>query len=221
MHSDSYMHCPLLNWYKRKTPGWPHPVQFSLFLSMNVSLTICLTLILIAPADSKKTPYIIPYNYYDLWMVVAQNSSGQLFFDTTPNARRVFIWKPYNASDYPKLFFEKYPKIIQDPVPTTTSGTFTRTLPSDIHEGSQAALEKTEKEVSTRHRTGIASADTPTSAALEFPPPGKRTSTTAVPKALGMNMLHHSLKLAELMVTLSKQRSTPNLTAPNFPNVTF
>ena len=36
-----------------------------------------------------------------------------------------------------------------------------------------------------------------------------------------MNLLHHSLKLAELMVTLSEQRSTPNLTVPNFKNATF
>ena len=109
MHSNSYMHAPHLNRYKRKIFGWPHPVQSPLFPSMKVSLTICLTLILIAPADSEKIPYIIPYNYYDLWMVVAQNSSGRLFFDTTPNARRVFIWKLYNASDYLKLFFEKSP----------------------------------------------------------------------------------------------------------------
>ena len=177
--------------------------------------------ILIAPTDSEKTPYYVPYNYHDLWMVVARNSSGQLFFDTTPNARRVFIWKPYDGSDFPKLFFKKAPKIIHDALSTTTSGTFTSTLPTDIPEGSQTTIKKTEKEVSTRHRIGIASDDTPPSTALEFPPQGKRTSTTAVPKALGMNMLHHLLKLAELMVTLSKQRSTPNLTVPNFPNVTF
>ena len=220
MHSDSYMHCPLLKWYKRRTPRWPHPVPFPLFLSNNVSLTICLTLILIAPTDSEETPYYVPYNYYDLWMVVAQNSSGQLFFDTTPNARRVFIWKPYNGSDFPKLFFEKAPKIIPDAISTTTSGTSKGTLPPDIHEGSQTTIKKTEKEVSARHFTEIASDDTPPSAPLELPPPGKRTSTTAVPKALGMNMLHLSLKLAELMDTLSKQRSTPNLTLPYFPNVT-
>ena len=36
-----------------------------------------------------------------------------------------------------------------------------------------------------------------------------------------MNMLHHSLKLSELMVTLSEQRSTPNLTVPISKNETF
>ena len=203
MHSNSYMRSPLLTRYKRKILGWPHPVQSPLLLSMNVSLTICLALILIAPADNKKIPYIIPYNYYDLWMVVAQNSSGQHFFDITPNARRVFVWKPYNASDIPMIFFEKYPKIIQDAIPTTTPGTLKGTTPTDIHGSSQSALEKIEKKVSTKHSAGIVSADTHLTAALEFSPPGKETSTKAVPTNLGMNMLHHSLKLAEPMDTLS------------------
>ena len=52
---------------------------------MKVSFILCLSIVVIILG--KKEPYIIPYNYYDLWMVVGQNSSGQRYFDTTPNAR--------------------------------------------------------------------------------------------------------------------------------------
>ena len=71
------------------------PIQYDLCSScrMNGSLIISLILLLIAAIASQE----IPHNYYDKWMVVAQNSSGQLFFDVTPLAPRIFIWKPYNV----------------------------------------------------------------------------------------------------------------------------
>ena len=219
MHSDLYMPCSFIEGYKRKIPEWPQSVQSTLFLSMKVSLIICLTLIL--TVSGEKTPYIIPYNYYDLWMVGGQNSSGQLFFDTTPNARRVFIWKPYNASIVPTLFFEKYPEIIQNDIPTTTSEILEGIVPADIRGTSQSTLEEIEEKVPSKHHCGILPASTPSTATLEIPPQGKETSTETTPASLGMNMLHHSLKLAELMVTLSKQRSTPNLTVPRSRNGTF
>ena len=105
MHSDSYMPCSLIDEYKRKISDGPQSVQSTLFHSMKVSLVICLTIVSIV--FSEKEPYIIPYNYDEFWMVVGQNSSGQLFFDTTPNARRIFIWKPYNAFDHPDDLLRK------------------------------------------------------------------------------------------------------------------
>ena len=69
-----------------------------------------LYLSLLAIILGEKKPYYVPYNYDDLWMVVGRNSSGQLYFNPTPDSRRVFIWKPYNASTPPSLFFEDYPK---------------------------------------------------------------------------------------------------------------
>ena len=186
---------------------------------MKVSLTICLTIVL--AVSGKKTPYIIPYNYYDLWMVVGQNSSGQLFFDTTPNTRRVFIWKPYNASIVPTIFLEKYPKIIQDDIPTTPSGISKGTISADIRGTSQSTLEEVKEKVPSKHHSRIFPASAPSTDALEIPPPGKDTSIETTPTSSGMNLLHHSLKLAELMVTLSEQRATPNLTVPRSRNGTF
>ena len=117
-----------------------------------------------------------------------------------------------------RSFSKKYPKVIQDAILTTTTGTLEGTIQTDLYGDSPSTLEKIEKKVSTEHRTRIASVDTLLSAALEISPPGKETSTKAVLITPGMNMLHHSLKLAELMVTLSEQRSTPNLTFPIFKN---
>ena len=191
------MPCTFITEYKRKIPGWPHSVQFTLFLSMNV------------------------HNYYDLWMVIGQNSSGQLFFDTDLNSCRIFIWKPYNASIAPTLFFEKYPEILQDDIWTTPSGILEGILPEDIRGTPQPTPKKVEEKVPSKHRSGLFPISAPSTAALEIPPPGKDTSTKTTPVVLGMNVLHHSLKLAELMVTLSEQRSIPNLIAPSSRNGTF
>ena len=219
MHSHSYMPCTFIIGYKRKIYGWPHSVPFMLFLSMNVGLIICLTLL--TTISGEDIPYKIPYNYYDIWMVVGQNSSGQLFFDTDLYSRRIFIWKPYNASIAPSLFFEEYPKIIQGDISTTPSGNLEGTVLEDIHVNPPPAFQKPEEKLSSKHRSGIHPTNAPTAAALKICPPGKNTSRNDTPVALGMNVLHHSLKLAELMTTLSQQRTIPNLMAPSSRNETL
>ena len=153
MHLHSYMPYTFIIGYKRQIYGWPHSVPFTLFLSMNVGLIICLTLS--TTISGETIPYKIPYNYYDIWMVVGQNSSGQLFFDTDLYSRRIFIWKPYNASIAPSLFFEEYPKILQGDISTTPSGNLEGTVLEDIRVTSQPALEKAEEKVSSKHRSGI------------------------------------------------------------------
>ena len=90
--------------------GGPHLVSSTFSPNMKVALLLCLSLAVIILG--RKEPYYIPYNYYDLWMVVGCNSSGQLYFNPTPDSRRVFIWKPYNASIIPTIFYENYPKIL-------------------------------------------------------------------------------------------------------------
>ena len=217
MHSNTYMSCTFVVAYKRKTFRGPLSVLVAL-LSMKVVLTLCLTLPIIVSDD--QIPYKIPYNYYNIWMVVGQNSSGQLFFDPDPYSRRIFVWKPYNASILPSLFFEDYPKIIQDSVSTTPSGTSEGTLSEDIHVTPQPAVKEIEETIPSKHRSGIDSANASALAALELPPPSNK-STNDSPTALGMNVLHHSLKLAELMATLSKQRSIPDLAPPSTRNGTF
>ena len=180
---------------------------------MNVGLIICLTLL--TTISGEEIPYKIPYNYYDIWMGVGQNSSGQLFFDTDLYSRRIFIWKPYNASIAPSLFFEEYPKIIQGDISTTPSGNLEGTVPEDIHVNPPPAFKKAEEKLSSKHHSGIHPTNAPTAAALKISPPGKNTSCNDTPVAVGMNVLHHSLKLAELMITLSQQRTIPNLMAPS------
>ena len=128
MHWYTNMPCSHLSGYKRKTVEWPHSVCLSSFLSMKVSLCLYLTLSLLTLTESGKTTYYIPYNYYEVWSVIGQNSSGQLFSDLTPNAQPAFIWKSYNASDIPRLYFDEHPGIVQDDSSTTPSGDRSRTL---------------------------------------------------------------------------------------------
>ena len=80
------MRSAFLDGRKKVAIGWPHPVRSPLFHRMNVSLITRLLLLLNTDISSQK----IPHNYYDKWMVVAQNFSGQLFFDITPLAPRIF-----------------------------------------------------------------------------------------------------------------------------------
>ena len=147
------MPCTFIVDYKRKVIGRPHSVFFTLSFSMNVGLIICLTLI--TTIFGKKIPYKIPYNYYDLWMVVGQNSSGQLFFDTDLHSRCIFIWKPYKASILPSIFLEEYPKIIQEDISATSPGTPKGTVSEDIPINTQPALKKAKEEVSSSRRSGV------------------------------------------------------------------
>ena len=187
---------------------------------MNVVLITCLTLS-ITVFGGDQIPYKIPYNYYDTWMVVGQNSSGQLFFDPDPYSRRIFIWKPYNASIVPSIFFEDYPEILQDNTSTTPSETPEETLSEDIRGTSQPNFKKVGEQVPSKHLSGTLPTNASAMAALEIPPPGNNKPANDTPTALGMNVLHHSLKLAELMATLSKQRSIPNIATPSTRNGTF
>ena len=154
-------------------------------------------------------------------MVVRENSKGQLFFDTDLSSRRIFVWKPYNDSILPSIFFEEYPKIIQGDISPTSSGDFEGTILEDIHVNPQPAFEKTEEALPSKHRSGVDSPNTPTTAALEILPPGKNQTVNDSSPILGMNVLHHSLKLADLMGTLSKRNSIPNLETPSPRNWTF
>ena len=104
MHLNSFMPCSLLTGYISRTEERLHSVYPSLSLSMKAIPLLCLFIAVIILGDQE--PYYIPHDYYDFWMVVDRNSSGQLYFNPTPNSRRVFIWKPYNASIAPTLFFE-------------------------------------------------------------------------------------------------------------------
>ena len=188
---------------------------------MNVCLVLCL-ISLITIFGKEQVPYKIPYNYYDLWVVVGRNSSGQLFFDTDLLSRRIFIWKPYNDSILPSIFLdEEPPKILQDPVPPIATGNLKRTLQEDIHVPHQSAFEKTKETIPSQQRSGIHKTNAPVTAALERPPPGKTKSNKTVSPALGMNVLHHSIKIAELMATLSRQRNIPDLETPAPRNATF
>ena len=122
MYSNTYMPSTFIIEYKTKVLGQFSSVLFTLFCMMNVCLVLCL-ISLTTIFGKEQVPYKIPYNYYDLWVVVGRNSSGQLFFDTDLSSRRIFIWKPYNDSILPSIFLdEEPPKILQDPVPPIATG---------------------------------------------------------------------------------------------------
>ena len=221
MHSNSFMPCSLVIGYKRKIVGWPHSVYSTFSLSMKVILLLCLSLAVIILG--RKEPYYIPYNYYDLWMVVGRNSSGQLYFNPTSDSRRVFIWKPYNASIIPTIFYEDYPKILQDEIWTTSSGIPEGTVPPDVSITSPATPEEIKETIPMAYPSGHLSASTPVTASLEIPPPGKGKPKNVTASRPGMNLLqlHQSLKLAELMTTLNQRQAIPDLSVPPPKNGTF
>ena len=212
MHSNSFMSCSLVTGYINTIEERPHSVYPSRSLSMKAILLLCLSFTVIILG--RKEPYHIPYNYYDLWMVVGRNSSGQLYFNPTPNSRRVFIWKPYNASIAPTLFFENYPEILQDDISTTSSRIPEGIVSKDVSITSPATLEEVKETIPTTRSSGHFLASTPATAALELPPPGKRKPKNATASQPGMNLLqlHQSLRLAELMTTLNRQQTIPDLT---------
>ena len=167
-------------------------------------------------------PYKIPYNYQDIWTVVARNSSGQLFFNTDLRSRKIFIWKPNDDSILPSIFLdEEPPKVLQDPVPPITAGNLTRTLPTDIHVPHQPVVEKAQEKIPSQQRSGINKPDAPITAALERPPPGTSKSGKTNSPDIGMNTLHLSMKIAKLMDTLSQERTIPNLEIPASRNITY
>ena len=137
---------------------------------MKVTL-LCLSLFVIALG--KEEPYYVPYNYYDLWTVVGRNSSGQLYFNPTADSRRVFIWKPHNASIPPSLFFEDYPKVLQDDLPTTSPGIPEGTISPSVYITSPATPKEIKETLPTTRPSGHLSADIPAASALELPPPEK------------------------------------------------
>ena len=172
-------------------------------LTMKVTL-LCLSLLVIALG--KEEPYYVPYDYYDLWTVVGRNSSGQLYFNPTPDSRRVFIWKPYNASIPPSLFFEDYLKVLQDNLSTTTTGIPEGTISPSVSSPPPATPKETKETLSATRSSGHLSVDTPATSALELPP-GKRKLKNVPSSTPGMNLLqlHQSLRLAELMTKLNRQ----------------
>ena len=220
MHSNSFMSCSLVRRYKRLLAEWPHSVYPTRSPSMKATLLFCLSLTLIILGKEK--PYYFPYNYYDLWMVVGRNSSGQLYFNPTPDSRCVFVWKPYNASIIPTIFFEDYPKILQDDISTTSSGIPEGTVSPDVSITSPATPEEIEETLPASPSSGHLPADSPATATLELPPPRNgepENDTTSLP---GMNLLqlHRSLKLAKLMDTLNRQHTIPDLSVPPSKNGT-
>ena len=216
MHQNSYMRSTLLDEYKKETFGWPHPVLSPLFRRMNVSLINCPILFLIAAIASQK----IPHNYYDKWMVVAQNSSGQLIFNITPLAPRIFVWKPYDDSVLPSIFYERPPKIIPDPPETTTSGTIARFVYQLLFEFLHKFLKKLRKKFPQNILPNSA-IDKPTHASFELPPTRNGTKPLNVSRDFGRNILFHSSKVVEIMEILSEQQSTPNITVPAFKSKAF
>ena len=198
----------------------PHSVYPSLLLSMKATLLLSLFIAVITLG--KKEPYYIPYDYYDFWMIVGRNSSGQLYFNPTPNSKRVFIWKPYNASIAPTLFFENHPEILQDDISRTSSRISEGIASANVPITSPATLEKVKETIPTTHPSGHFSAITPATAALELPPPGKRKRKNATASQPGMNLmqLHQSLRLAKLMTTLNRQQDIPDLIVPPSRNDT-
>ena len=122
-------------------------------------------------------PYYIPHDYYDFWMVVGRNSSGQLYFNPASKSRRVFIWKPYNASIAPTLFFEDHPEILQNDLSTTSSRISAGIASANVPVTSPATLEEVKETIPPKCTSGHFSAISPSAAALEIPPPGKKTTS--------------------------------------------
>ena len=217
MYSNSYMPSSLINGYKRPLTGWPHSVY--LLLSFNMKVLI-LCLYFFTPVLSEEKPYYIPSDYYDLWTVIGRNSSGQLYFNPTPDSRRVFIWKPHNGSLPPTLFFEDHPQILQDNLPTTSSGIFEETVSQDIHSTSSSTPEKIKETLSTARSPVQPSVDTPATSALELPPKRELKNATTGRPGTNLLQLHENLIRAKLASKLNRQPDAHNLTLPQTRNGT-
>ena len=147
-------------------------------------------------------------------MVVAQNSSGQLFFDITPLAPRIFVWKPYNASVLPSIFHDRPPKIAPDPLETTTAGTLARIVSPTPLRVSSKVHQEAEEETSAQQNTELISVDKPKYAALKVMPVHKQTQPETVSRDYGQNVFYHASKVAEIMEILGDHKPAPNLTTP-------
>ena len=145
MHSNAFMPCSPLTRYISMIEERPHSVYPSLSSSMTAIPFLCLFIAVITLGDQE--PYYIPHNYYDFWMVVGRNSSGQLYFNPASNSRRVFIWKPYNASIAPTLFFEDHPEILQDDLSTTSSRISAGIASANVSITSPATLEEVKETI--------------------------------------------------------------------------
>ena len=231
MYPNTQMPNTFIIGYKMKN-SWDNfsSVLFTLFCMMNVCsrplvLSFLQLLFQLQFLSLGKEPVRIQDT---LQLLRSLGSSWKKFFWSTllryrlVLSRKIFIWKPYNDSILLMIFInEEPPKILQDPVPTIATGNLTGTLPEDIRVPHQSALEKDKETIPSQQRSGINKANPPVTAALVRPPPGKTKSEKTVSPDLGMNGLHHSMKLAKLMETLSRQRTIPNLETPAPRNVTF
>ena len=220
MHSNSFMSCSLLTRYISMIEERPHSVYPSLSSSMTAIPFLCLFIAVITLGDQE--PYYIPHDYYDFWMVVGRNSSGQLYFNPASNSRRVFIWKPYNASIAPTLFFEDHPEILQDDLSTTSSRISAGIASANVSITSPATLEEVKETIPPKRPSGHFSAITPTAAALEIPPPAKKERKNVTASQPGMNLLqlHQTLRRAKLTTTLNRQQDIPDLIVPQSKNDT-
>ena len=191
------------------------------FLRMNVRIGLCLLIISNIFADKiDPRPYYIPADFYNKWVVVRRTSEGQLYFSPDIHSRRIFAWKPYNGSIPPTFFYNEDPEILQDRIPSTTSGNPQGTFPEDTLGNHESTFQKVEETISSTSRSGLNPVDAPRTAALELPS-SDQNQESASPRSLGMNVLHHSMKLAKLMDIMSKERSTPNLEPPAPRNITL
>ena len=219
MHSNSFMPCSLLTRYISPIEERPHSVYPSLSSSMKVVHFLCLFIAVIILGDQE--PYYIPHDYYDFWMVVGRNSSGQLYFNPASKSRRVFIWKPYNASIAPTLFFEDHPEVLQDDLSTTSSRIYAGIASANVSITSPATLEEVTETIPPKRPSGHFSTSTPTAAALKVTLPGKKArNITASPPGMNLLQLHETLRQAKLSSKLNRQQDALNLTLPQSRNGT-
>ena len=223
MHSNTFMPGTLIIGYKNAFFWQLSSVLPTFLLRMNVRIGLCLLIISNIFADKiDPRPYYIPADFYNEWVVVRRTSEGQLYFSPDIHSRRIFAWKPYNGSIPPTFFYNEDPEILQDRIPSTTSGNPQGTFPEDTLGNHESTFQKVEETISSTSRSGLNPVDAPRTAALELPPSDQNQETqSASPRSLGMNVLHHSMKLAKLMDIMSKERSTPNLEPPAPRNITL
>ena len=127
---------------------------------------------------------------------------------------------PHNGSVPPSLFFENHPKILQNNLPTTSSGIFEETVSPDIHSTSSSTPEKIEETLSTARSPVQPSVNTPTTSALELPPKRKPKNATTGQPGTNFLQLHETLRRAKLASKLNRQPSAHNLTLPQTRNGT-
>ena len=108
-------------------------------------------------------------------MVIAHNSSGQLFFGITPSAPRIFVWKPYNDSVLLSIFHDRPPYVVLDPLETATPETLARIVSANTLRVDPGARQEVEEKASAEPNTEFIPVDKPTCAVLEVEPPRNET----------------------------------------------